>query len=260
MRWQESIRPRRLSETAPAGSPLARALNSARDRQPSLEEMRALEDGLFAALGVGVLAATAGLTTKSGAPTAMSALSSVAVKATLVVALGTGGALLGGRALRPAPRVTPPPAAVRASATPPARASAMPPAPFVEEAIPTAPAPFEQPRRLSHHRPPERRESQPTSAPRSPSLPAELRLIEDARAALSHEPARALQLCEAHRRTYASGVMAEERDAITITALLALDRLPDARAALDLFRQRYPASPQTARLVDAMTRPARSIH
>ncbi|MFO7567660.1 MAG: hypothetical protein R6X02_33775 [Enhygromyxa sp.] len=79
--------------------------------------------------------------------------------------------------------------------------------------------------------------SQPRSRPRPRSEPepqvdlaAELALIRQARAA---KPEQALALLERHRREFPGGALTSEREALRATASCTLDRLDEARAAVE---------------------------
>ena len=93
--------------------------------------------------------------------------------------------------------------------------------------------------------------SAPFTARRSaPDVADEASLFHDGVVALrSGQPARALELFELHARLYPHGVLAEERDAESALALADLGRTTEARAAIDQFLQRHPASPLAARLL-----------
>jgi len=250
-------RPKRIRELAPEGSSLARALTSARARQPTPAEKGALGATLLATLGSGAAAAAATPAT-AAAKASMSAASatpvavSIAMKATLLLALGVGAGAGGARWLRRHEGGAPP-SRHPATQAPEVARDPEPPAPTGDEVpAPVAPASLpvavERSRRASRLRAIDRREP----APAIPDITAELKLIERARGALAADPARALKLCEVHAHTYARGVMGEERDVMTITALASLDRVSEARAALESFRRRYPASPHATRLAERL--------
>ncbi len=106
----------------------------------------------------------------------------------------------------------------------------------------------------------------PTPAPASPSKPAkpapadsmatpastleaELALLRAAKAAGS--PTDALVSLEQHRRDFPHGILADERDALRIDSLCALDRRTEARSAAKRFLAERPDSPLRARVRDA---------
>jgi hypothetical protein len=96
--------------------------------------------------------------------------------------------------------------------------------------------------------PPPVRVVQIVSAPVPPPTPedqltAERRLLDIARRALEAEdPARALQAAAQHERRFPSGVLAQEREAMGIRALVMQGRAEDARARADRFAARFPDS------------------
>lgn len=67
----------------------------------------------------------------------------------------------------------------------------------------------------------------------------------DATAALAH--------VDEHAARFPAGVLAEEREALRIEALLLANRTADARAAADAFRRRYPDTLHY-RLIERATR------
>jgi hypothetical protein len=83
----------------------------------------------------------------------------------------------------------------------------------------------------------------PAAPARSSSLSAERVLLDDARGALAAgEPARALSLLDEHARRYPRAQLAEEREALSIQALVLLGRYVDARARAARFRAAAPNS------------------
>jgi len=74
-------------------------------------------------------------------------------------------------------------------------------------------------------------------------LAAERRLLDSARSELvGGEPNHALSLLDAHRARFPKGVLAEERDALTIQALAKSGRNDEARARAQAFREHTPDS------------------
>lgn len=91
----------------------------------------------------------------------------------------------------------------------------------------------------------------PSAPPRDePAIahPSEAELILDARRALSTSPARARARLALHRRLYPDGVLAEEREALSVEALLREGDVEAARRALERIRARDPGSAHVARL------------
>lgn len=85
----------------------------------------------------------------------------------------------------------------------------------------------------------------PTSsaAPAARGLAAERGLLDIARASLiAGEAADALAAAEQHRRLYPEGILSEEREALAVKALLALDRTAEARSRADALARRAPGS------------------
>jgi hypothetical protein len=75
------------------------------------------------------------------------------------------------------------------------------------------------------------------------TIAAERTLLDRARASLEQgDGTAALRLTREHERRFASGMLAQEREAIAIRALLLLDQTREARVRLDQFRARYPGS------------------
>lgn len=89
------------------------------------------------------------------------------------------------------------------------------------------------------------------SASAANSLGAELELLTASRAAsASGRPSLALARAEAHARRFPSGVLAQERDSLRISALCELGREDEARQLADALRRRLAAS-ETVRPVTA---------
>jgi hypothetical protein len=85
----------------------------------------------------------------------------------------------------------------------------------------------------------------PTSIAYSPAaqLDAERALLDNARHALTHgDAARAVEDLRSHERTYSKPLLGEERDALTVEALVRARRYDEARAKADAFRRKTPGS------------------
>ncbi|MFZ5893066.1 MAG: hypothetical protein ACOY0T_18545 [Myxococcota bacterium] len=83
---------------------------------------------------------------------------------------------------------------------------------------------------------------------------AELRLMREAQAALGSNPARALELAAQHAQQFPRGVLAQEREVVSIDALSRLGRTTEARSRATRFRKSHPESaylPRIDRLVGA---------
>ncbi|AKV00021.1 hypothetical protein AKJ09_06684 [Labilithrix luteola] len=77
----------------------------------------------------------------------------------------------------------------------------------------------------------------------SGNLAAERRLLAVARTALGRSNgADAMASCDEHARQFPKGELAEEREAIAIQALVQSQRVDEARARANRFRQSYPKS------------------
>ncbi len=77
----------------------------------------------------------------------------------------------------------------------------------------------------------------------SSQLSAERILLDEARAALAQgDPARAIDRLERHRRAFPAPLLAEERDAMWIQALVKAGRYDEARARAATFQKRSPDS------------------
>jgi hypothetical protein len=67
-------------------------------------------------------------------------------------------------------------------------------------------------------------------------------LLRRAQQSLPRHPAEALAAAEEHRRRFPGGTLAQEREVIAISALLALKRRTDAETAAARFAESYPRS------------------
>ena len=78
---------------------------------------------------------------------------------------------------------------------------------------------------------------------RTSQIAAERVLLDEARAALVQgDPNRALDRVDRHRRTFATPILGEERDAMEVEALVRAGRSAEARAKAEAFRRRTPGS------------------
>jgi hypothetical protein len=141
----------------------------------------------------------------------------------------------------PVPQLDPTPELPHPSADEPRPRAPEAPAPRAEQSTPAAPdrsvASFPLPR--------------PTELDAGAAL--ESRRVAEARAHLRSGDARgALALLDALRRDYPQGVLAQERDALAVEALLALGERAKARALAAQFLVRYPASPHAASVKRAL--------
>ncbi|HTQ05124.1 MAG TPA: hypothetical protein VMI54_14770 [Polyangiaceae bacterium] len=188
--------------------------------------------------------ATGATATGAGAAGAGLVTSLALVKsASLGLALGAvvgGGLYFGGRAVTPPavehPRVLEGATSVTApfhtaaapawdAPAPPASASAEPPEPSAA---------------LEPHAP----SAHPERAREAPPIESESQRVARARALLrAGDATRALETLGALERDEPNGLLAQEREALTIEALAAVGRRDAARARADAFLARYPTSP-----------------
>ncbi len=86
-----------------------------------------------------------------------------------------------------------------------------------------------------------------------PARPSETSLLTRARAAVrSGAPGRALRLLDEHRRGYPSGRLAEEREALTVVALVRAGRTELGRRAAQRFLAQHPGSVHRALVESAV--------
>jgi hypothetical protein len=253
--------PRRILSAGSEASPaLKRLMRSAAHDGPSAEQVSHLEDRLQASFAVGI-AAGAGVKAAVAAKATSAWTAWIAVAA--VSASVSGGAALyvrsrtpsratavGATAVRahplPEPVLSPPPAVAAPPVLPRhpapshrtvlARGPGSTPAPEAD----TPAIPFATPAPL------------PVAKPRvedAPAPPPESTLLAEAFRALHAGDARAaLQWAARHAQEYPRGEMAQERDAISIEALVKLGRSEEARRSLASFKELYPSSGYAWRL------------
>jgi len=84
----------------------------------------------------------------------------------------------------------------------------------------------------------------------TPSKPAasELELLRAAHSVLTTSPMTALARLNEHRADYPHGLLREEREVLTIEALLAAERPRQARSAAAAFNAAFPHSVHAARI------------
>jgi hypothetical protein len=78
--------------------------------------------------------------------------------------------------------------------------------------------------------------------PTPPAQPTEAELLEQARAAMKVDPARALQRANEHAARFPGGVLVQEREVIAIQALRTLGRSSDADRRAQAFAKAFPGS------------------
>jgi hypothetical protein len=76
----------------------------------------------------------------------------------------------------------------------------------------------------------------------------ELRLVGAAQRALPRDPALALALAREHARRFPDGALAQERDAVTVSALWETGRHDEARDRARRFLEGHPRSTYVGRM------------
>jgi hypothetical protein len=199
-------------------------------------EISAYAAGLASTAALGSAAAGA-----SWAKSSLALLShSAAAKALLLVsamgAAGTASYVLVGHERHPAPQVEA--QARRIEATKPTRAAAtVVAAPTsaesrapASELLAREPSPKQvAPREPEAAAEPSIPEPRAVAAFDEPSIADEARLLENARAALAVNPARALQIADQHQQLHSDGQLSAERELIAVDALLRLGRRSEAQ-------------------------------
>jgi hypothetical protein len=260
--------PVRLRTLARTDSPLGEALDSARARTPTKDQLNELSRAL-APLFVPPLAHPASPSVPSphpsGAPLPPASLGMVAVKtAAVLVAVGVAGGVgwwqqgrtsseveLGSaRSAQSArsQRATPDPSAAPSARSPVTATQDLPqtrvgarPTTLQARASPS-----------SRHSAGEQAAMRGAAAPDSSAEDgAEVVLIDRARQAIASDPSRSLLLVEEHRRRFPRGAMGEEREVIGIAALVGLGRKAQARELGEAFLRAHPGSAY-ARRVNAL--------
>jgi hypothetical protein len=243
--------PSRPSWQVSPRSTLGRALDAARRREPSADQLRALERSVFGAIVPGT-AASPSTRDVPGPPTG-APLATGALKLVALLALASIGTAAGVRWIRRPRSVVPavadvaPHAAVPASSGEPGWAAEPLPAADLRDATTFRPkAPRPAPRQSSSTRRPAR-----TIDATSPD---ELELLERADHALATAPGVALSLAESHERLFPAGTMEEEREVIAVSALFRLGRQREARERAARFARKHSGSAYTIRIQRALGR------
>ena len=263
--------PVRLFSMARRDSLLGRGLDAARASGPSDDQLKALENGVLAGLGMaGALAATADRLGKTQAGALSTRwLSDVAGNLVVVLAAAVtvgGAALLAwhltGRSYGHQASIS-----GYSAAAPEGSLSRAPEQPLIPlgtdeqpqpVALPTSPG--TQPVAQALAQTTENGPAKATfraAASRQGHLSAdqELSLLKQASRELASSPAQALVLAEQHRRRFPASVMQEERELIAITALARLGRTAEARKRADKFSQAHVGSVYQGQIEDALARP-----
>jgi hypothetical protein len=230
----------RLDESA-EDPVLREAIGSARRDVPSDERMKALSLAFGAKLGAAGASGAGGASTASGATgsgtVGTGAASAAGIKGVGIVAAAVIGASALWYATRPAP-------------SPPEPAKPAPVA-IVESAAPTkAVAPKSEPiPTLSVDDLPKA----PTHAAPKPSADdtpkeSDTALLGRAQKELGKNPANALALLGEHAKTFPRSGFGQEREVMTIDALIRLGRRGEAEARADQFAKAYPKSAHNRRI------------
>lgn len=170
--------------------------------------------------------------------------------ALLLLAGGVAAWRLWPAPVEPAPVMPPPAPVVIAVAPPPAPEPALPEeeAPAIEPARPARAA-----ARAERELPNEAvAESPEEEAPPEAARPSEIALLRAARSLLSSDPRGALSNLEDHETFYPNGVFAEERDALTVQALLGMGRRAEAQRRADQLFAAHPDTAHRARLLELL--------
>ena len=188
--------------------------------------------------------ATGGAPPSAAASRIGRALAARAPAWSLLVSFVAGGAITAA-AMRPAPgdgrdhAVAVEVLAAATAAPPPPLASVVSAAPFAPLAIASA-APAASAAASAARAAPS---IAPVRATGHGALEAERALLDVARTALGRgDGSNALRAAEEHGRKFPHGILAEEREAMSIQALRLLHREDDAQARLERFRGRFPSS------------------
>jgi hypothetical protein len=218
--------------------------------------------GTLGAAAVGDAADASGkTTTPANATKAVGATTQTLVAVVLALGALTGVVALGAhfvaatKAPPPVSKASPPVAAPQPPA-PRAPAWAPPPEPTAVEKSPWehAPPPVTNRAQPAAGSPKSvRAKRQPAGAAATPSPDTrsgdETASIEEARLALrSGDPARALRLLEECRRRFPAGVLGQERELLTIQALVSAVRGRETRERAAAFLRKYPRSPHAGEI------------
>ncbi len=228
--------PSRLFEDGAVPSGLRDALRTARSDVASDAQLARLAERLGPILAPPPPAAVSGPSASAGVTGAAKAGLGV-----LALLAASGGAWLLSSS-GPAPSATAPlePALTPSLAVTPAPAPAPAPAPVAPSAAssPEATPPSSEP---AVSAPVEQGLRQLPSKPAPPAL-SEAALLEQARASLKSDAARALARANEHRARFPRGVLVQEREVIAIQALRQLGRGAEAERRAEAFAKAFPGS------------------
>jgi hypothetical protein len=221
--------PSRLSDpTAPAG--LRDVLRAAQADVGTDAQLARLAQRLGPMLGPAIPAGPA-----APAAAGLSSAAKLGLASLALIAAGGGAWLVS--ASHPA---GPPPAPTPTHAVAPPSADVKPPAAFATP-TPTAPASEAIRGDASPLTAPSTTAKLPTK-PTPPARASEAELLEQARAAMKVDPARALQRANEHAAHFPGGVLVQEREVIAIQALRKLGRSAEADRRATAFAKAFPGS------------------
>jgi hypothetical protein len=251
--------PRRWTDEGGESTALERELVGAgRDAGPSREQKRKMWGAIA---GQAAVAATgAGAASASG--TAAAATGLTVLKATAIVVLVGAGVVATTRAMR-TPAVPTPQSAAPTAALPspqsPQSTDDRPPATSASTAPVADPGPA-GPRSVKVAHPAPRPNAAATAAladnARASQLREESAMILEARSVLrGGDPARAFTLLDAARARFPAGILVQEREALTIEALVRAGQRALARKRADAFLRDYPKIPHAADVRSVVAEP-----
>lgn len=228
-RWLDENAPddvRRLLESAELDEPTSTQLESLRARVAPLMNAPPSSPSPSPKEPSGPSAPSAG-----AAPLAGKILLGVAL-----LAVGGGVGLWFGKQSQSEP---PPPVPVQVVApTLPTLPTVTPPAPTPAEPAPIVPAPAPKPSpKLA---------APPAPAPAPPSEDEELAQLQEAMAAPTADAS--LALLQRHAQRFPNSTLTQEREVLTVKALMKLERVDEARTRAAQFKERWPTSPHLLRI------------
>lgn len=224
--------PKRWLETGQASDEALELLRAGRPAQPMGEAVRRRSRRRVA-----------GLAMLPAAAAALASWPQLALGA-LVGMVGTVAVMSAFSTLSAPPAAAPSTLPAHPSAPPPVRASAQPPT-SVDREIESNDAALPVPT-TSARRPPasplQITSGSPGPAPRADGLQQEIELLEQARRALSSDPARAERMLREYEARFAGGQLQSERELLLIDALVRLGRRSEAEARARVLRHQAPTS------------------
>jgi hypothetical protein len=277
--------PRRLLEDASLSDVERRSLSAALSDEPPSELVSEVWSGIGAAIGSGAAGAAAAGVGQTGAKAGAASVAGTGGKVALVKALVVGvtvGAVTAGGAVALAPSPPQPVASAAASAPVPAprpetarrgregantpqviaEPSALPelrgrrpaaPSVTASSVAPAASDAVHGESSASSVAGFDTRGATPAAQASGPAdtdrARAEARLVGEARDALrQHDAAGALAVLGATERRFPDGILLQEREALTISALAELGRSSEASARARAFLRAFPSSPHAERV------------